>query len=188
MRNEGVEKSELFRSGGIVVGVIGLVVAAVVLVYSTTVAGFDPLTWTVTLLAALTVWSVLIRPALVLHEDELELRNISHTLRIPYRRIREVEINQVTRVHAEGRTYVAGGFGRSRGTIRKDAKIPPDAKPGQHSLGHLVEDRINRRAREAKRLADDTVEAAPVRRSWAVWELGAAAVLVVAILLAAVLA
>jgi hypothetical protein len=187
VRNEGVEKSELFRSGGTTVGGVGLVVAAAVLVHSTVVSGFDPLTWTVTLLAALTVWSVLIRPALVLHADELEVRNISHTLHIPYRLIREVEVHQVTRVHAGDRTYVAGGFGRSRGTIRKDAKVPSDARIGQHSLAHLVEERINRRAREAGRI-DDASEPAPVRRDWAAPELAAAAVLVVATVLAVVLA
>ncbi|KRB79559.1 hypothetical protein ASE01_22760 [Nocardioides sp. Root190] len=187
MRNEGVEKSELFRSGGIVVGAIGLVAAAVVLVYSTAVVGFDPLTWSATLLLAVIVWSVLIRPAVVLHVEELEVRNVSHTLRIPYQRIREVEINQVTRVHTPERTYVAGGFGRSRGTIRKDARVAPDAKLGQHSLGHLVEERINRRATEAKRTAVEGAEVAPVRRTWAAAELGAGAVLVVATLLASVL-
>lgn len=172
--------AEAFRSGGRAVGVLGLVVIAAVLAYSVVLAEFHLATWPLALLAGVVVWSVLIRPAVVLREHEVELRNVFHTVRIPYVRVRDVEIGQMTRVHVEGTTYVAGAFGRSRGEIRRDTRAPSDARLDQHSLGWIIEDRISRRAADARRAAGEAAAHPPVRRTWARVELTALAVLTVA--------
>lgn len=186
MRSEGDDKGEEFRSGGRTVGVLGLVAVVAVLVYSAFLAEFHLATWPAALLAAVVVWSVLIRPAVVLREHEVELRNVVHTVSVPYARIRDVEVNQMTRLHVDERTYVAGSFGRSRGEIRRDARAPSDARLDQHSLGWLVQERISRRAADARRTVGDSAAELPVRRSWARVELTLLVVLAVATVVALV--
>lgn len=171
MRSEGDERTEEFRSGGRAVGVLGLAAVVAVLAYSAFFAEFHLATWPAALLAAVVVWSVLIRPAVVLREQAVELRNVFHTVSVPYARIRDVEVSQVTRVHLDERTYVAGSFGRSRGEIRRDARAPSDARLDQHSLGWIVQERISRRAADARRTAGDSAAQLPVRRAWARVEL-----------------
>lgn len=181
MQNEGVEKVERYSSGGRGTGVVGLVIVAAVALYGILDRGADYQAWFIALcvLFAALLWAILLRPALVLHDDEIELRNILKDRWIPYARITEIKIDQMTVVHTEDDKYIGAGFGRSRRMIRRDgtsggtagldlngrfesgfAADPPDER---RSIGWLVQDKVQRRAANARDLGADP---GPVRATW----------------------
>lgn len=194
MRSEGDEKGERYSSGGIVSGVTGLVAIVAVLAYGVLDEGADLASWVYPglLLAAGLIWAVLLRPAVVLHPEELELRNVFHSRWIPYGRIDSLAIDQVTRVEVDERRYVGSGFGRARLAINRDAQAGPNAPSDRRSLGWLVEEKIRRRM-SSERTALPTGsraaigEPAPVRRTWAVPEVAVVSVLAVVTLVLALL-
>lgn len=69
--------------------------------------------------------------------------------------------------------FVGSGFGRSRLTINRDAKAGPGARPEEHSVGWLVEEKVRRRMKPH----DAFTERGEVRRVWALPEIVALAVL-----------
>ena len=176
MRSEGVGKAERYSSGGVVSGVVGLAVAVAILGFAVFDSGSDFPAWgyPLTVLAAVGVWAVLIRPAVVLHEAELELRNVFHSRWVPYARITSVVVGQVTTIRVDEAKYVGSGFGRSRLAINRDAKATQAGLTDKHSLGWLVEEKLQRRAKAAVREGEPAGE---VRRTWAVPEIAALAVL-----------
>lgn len=189
MQSEGAEKAERYRSGGLVTGVIGIVLVVGVIVFGLVVEndGLAPWAYPLLLLAGVLVWAVLIRPAVVLHPDELELRNVLHSRWLPYPRITAVAITQVTVAHAGDDRYVGSGFGRSRRVLHRDARAlqepDQDVTRAGVSLGGLVEDKIRRRMD-----AEVFAEPGPVRRTWAWGEIAALGVLALATLVTALVA
>lgn len=175
MESEGGEKAERYSSGGLVSGVLGLVAVAAMLGYGLVSDrdGYAPWAYPALLFAGVLVWAILLRPAVVLHRDELELRNVLHSRFIPFARISSVAINQMTVVVVDDDKFVGSGFGRSRITINRDAKAGPDAGSGQHSVGWLVEEKVRRRMRPH----DAVTDRGEVRRAWAVPEIVALAAL-----------
>lgn len=182
MQNEGDEKAERYSSGGLVSGVVGLIAVVALIAFGllTEGDGFAPWAYPALLLAGVLVWAILLRPAVLLHRDELELRNVLHSRFIPFARITSVQINQMTVVVVEDRRFVGSGFGRSRLTINRDAKVGPDAPAERHSVGYLVEEKVRRRMRPH----DAVTDPGEVRRTWAVPEIAALAVLTLATLVA----
>lgn len=180
MENEGVAKVERYRSGGTISGVVGM--AAVVLLLGWGLAsnndGMAPWAFPALVLGGVLVWAILLRPSIALHRDELELRNVLHTRFVPFARITAFRIDQMTVVEVDGKRYVGSGFGRSRLTINRDAKVGPDAPSDRHSVGWLVEEKVRRRMRPH----DAVAEPGQVRREWAWAEIGALAVLALATL------
>lgn len=175
MQNEGDEKAERYSSGGLISGVVGLVAVVALIAFGLVSGGdgFAPWAYPALLLAGVLVWAILLRPAVLLHRDELELRNVLHSRFIPFARISSVQINQMTVVHVDDDKFIGSGFGRSRLTINRDAKVGPAAPAEQHSLGYLVEEKIRRRMRPHDAVSDP----GEVRRTWAVPEIVALAVL-----------
>jgi len=192
VRSEGDEKGERYSSGGVASGVTGLVAVAAVLAYGVLDDGADLAAWVYPglLLATALIWAVLLRPAVVLHPEELELRNVFHSRWVPYARISSLAINQVTRVEVDEDRYVGSGFGRARLAINRDAKADPDAPSERRSLGWLVEEKIRRRMK-ADRMDGPTgsglgaAEPGPVRRTWAVREIAVVSALALATLVTA---
>lgn len=186
MQSEGGEKAERYSSGGLVSGVVGLVAVAVMIGFGlvSDADGFAPWAYPALLLAGVLVWAILLRPAVVLHRDELELRNVLHSRFIPFARITSVKINQMTVVGVGDDTFVGSGFGRSRMTIKRDAKAEREAASDQHSVGWLVEEKVRRRTRPHDPVADP----GEVRRVWAMPEIVALAVLAVVTLVVALVA
>ncbi|WGX98332.1 hypothetical protein [Nocardioides sp. L-11A] len=184
MQNEGVEKAERYSSGGLTVGVIGLVLVVVAIGYGLLdpEAGFAPWAYPFCLLLGVLIWVILIRPALRLHHDELELRNALHTRWVPFALITSVEIGQVTVVQVGETRYVGSGFGRSRRTIRRDESAADDAPLEKRSTAWLIEDKLRRRMVAGQDLAARTGldGAREVRHAWAWPEIGALVVLLVA--------
>ncbi len=184
MQSEGDEKAERYRSGGLFSGVVGLLVVVALLVYGlvSETDGFGAWVYPLLLLVGVLCWAILLRPAVLLHRDEIELRNVLHTRWIPFGRIDQVQVGQVTSVHADERRYVGSGFGRSRLTINRDARAGEDSSTGRHSLGWLVEEKIHRRMRA------EGAATGPVRRTWAWPEIVALVVLTLATLVTALVA
>ncbi|GAA1531222.1 hypothetical protein [Nocardioides humi] len=190
MRNEGVEKVERYSSGGLVVGLIGVGLVVVVLGYGLldAEAGFAPWAYPLCLLLGVLAWAVLIRPALRLHRDEVELRNVLHTRWVPFALITSVEISQVTIVRVGEERYVGSGFGRTRRTLRRDETAPDDAPLERRSTAWLIEDRIRRRSVAARDPATSSLGEHEVRHAWAWPEIIALGVLAVATVVLALVA
>lgn len=180
MQSEGDGKAERYSSGGLVSGVVGLIAVVALIAFGLVAEGdgFEPWAYPALLLAGVLVWAILLRPAIVLHRDELELRNVLHSRFIPFARITSVQVNQMTVVFVDDDKFVGSGFGRSRLTINRDAKAGPDAPAGQHSVGYLVEEKLRRRMRPH----DAVTDPGEVRRTWAVPEIVALVVLALATL------
>lgn len=190
MQSEGVDKPERYASGGVVGGVLGLAGVLTVATYGVVgaTADYAPWFWAALVLTAFLIYLVLMRPAVVLHGSEVELRNLVSSWWVPYARLTGVEVKQMTKLYVSGERYVGAGFGRTRRAIRRDGAI--GASPGEQarevddkaSLGRLVEAKLERRMSNARR---DRAEAGPVRRTWAWPELGTLGALVVVVLLLA---
>lgn len=180
-----MKKSERYSTGGAATGVVGIVVVAVYLVVAAVDGdiGFPAWGYPVGLAFIVLAWAIMIRPAVCLHEDEVELRNVLHSRWIPYVAVTDVEIRQVTTIHVGERRYVGSGLGRTRRTIHRDHARGPDARPEDHSLGWLVESRIRREAEKRQEFASGETPAVRRTPRWP----EAAAVLVL-VVLAAVLA
>lgn len=181
-------------TSGTVPGWLGLVIVAVVLVtiLLSQRTGGGLLLALCTLLAGVLVWAVLLRPRVVVGEEELELRNAFVSRHIPYSAIESIDVRTATLVRAGGRRYVGAGVGRSVRTMVRAGtpaeRTPMKTKPGQ--LGtEGVPDFLLARVRD-KRAATGGPGAAtggPVRTSYAVPEAAAAAVLALAVLVTALL-
>lgn len=178
MQNEGVEKVERYSSGGLVMGVVGLVLAVGAIGYGIVdrEAGFAPWGFALLALFGVAAWAVMIRPSLLLHHDVVELRNIIRTHWVPYGRITSVEVAQVTVVQTDDAKYVGSGFGRTRRVQARDQRLSEDAHL-RHSAGRLIEDKLRRRAAAAK---ERGAELAEVRHAWAWPEIVALVVLTLA--------
>ncbi|WP_182377420.1 hypothetical protein [Nocardioides sp. WS12] len=167
MQSEGVKKTERFSTGGMVGGVVGIVSVLVVVVLATVDPTGDLPAWAYAAAAFVVaaIWAVLLRPALVLGEREVEVRNILHTRWIPYTRISEVNVELVTTFETDEGSYVASGFGRSRRKIRRDGRGLVEEQPKNPSMGWLVEQKLQRRIDDAKFASG---EDGPIRheRAW----------------------
>lgn len=166
MQSEGVKKAERFSTGGKAGGVCGIASVVIVLVLSALDPTGDLPLWAYpcAALAVVAMWAILLRPAVVLGPDEVELRNILHSRWIPYARISELRVDIVTTFQTDEGPYVASGFGRSRRKIRRDIRGLVEEKPTNPSLGWLVEQKLLRRIDDAKYA---TGEVGPIRRAWA---------------------
>lgn len=172
MQSAGSKKPEVFRSGGLASGVIGIVcvIAVVGLGVGDPRLDFPLWGYPLALLIAGLLAALLITPCLRIGEDELELRNPFGVHRIPWSRIDGVEIGQVTKVRVGDDVLIGSAFGRTRRAIRSDARLEGRdelARPDEHSLGWLVEQKIERRVLDARRFGDAGagVDAGPPARS-----------------------
>jgi hypothetical protein len=182
VQNEGVDKVERYSSGGLVMGVTGLVLLAAVMIYGLVddEAGFAPWAYPFCLLLGVLTWMVMIRPAVRLHRDELELRNVLHTRWVPFASITRVDITQVTVVDVGEQRYVGSGFGRTRGTIRQDRRASHETPLEKRSTAWLIQDKIERRIAAARERRTTAEGGAEVRRAWAVPEIAVLGVLALA--------
>lgn len=177
MESEGRKKAERFSSSSTVAGVIVIVAVVAVMAGGVFDSTREIPVWCYPcgVLVAVAVWVVMLRPAVLLGEDELELRNVFHSRWIPYLQITGVVVEQVTSVRTEGGTYLGSGFGRTRRTIQLDRVRAARGSTKDLSLGLLVEQKIKRRIDTAREFADRTGHepSAPVRRTWAWPEIAA---------------
>ncbi|HWI42720.1 MAG TPA: hypothetical protein VNS81_03830 [Nocardioides sp.] len=184
MSDEGRGKPERFASGGRGTGVVGLVVDAVLLVYGVVEprADYAAWAWPALLLAGVVIWVVLVRPAVVVRGDLLELRNLVRSTWLPLARATRVEIAQMTTVHTAEGKHVGVGLSRSRRQVGQDLRLGDLApRTKTKSLGGMVEEKLNRGAARAREdQARLGTEPPAVRHTWAWPEIAALVVLTVA--------
>lgn len=169
-------------------GVLGLVLVAVFLTLS--VLAWDPGTplgiAILSVLGAVLIWAVLLRPAVWITTRDLVLRSIFTTTRIPLAAIDDVIVTQVLAIRVGERRYTSPAIGY---TVRQNTKlrlrgssVPP---PSETSVPQaFVESRIRHLAQDTRERTgvragspEQAALAADVRRSWAWPELGAVALL-----------
>ena len=102
------------------------------------------------LLAAVVSYVAQIRPAVVLDETHLTLRNMLGAVHVPWPAVGEVLVQQIVTVEAGDRVYDCPAVGRSPRQIRRDASLPLDHHPTEDSFGRFVESQILHRARDAR--------------------------------------
>jgi len=151
----------------------------------------------------LLVWCFMLRPRLVIGSSDLQLRNPFLTWYVPLASVRKVAVRAVTRVHTDERRFdgvAVGrparaltrarpvrrgsigvpGLGSSRVTEDADASRVPKGQLDANMTADFVVEQILFAADRAREAHPDP---RPPRRTWAWLELGALAVLLVALVL-----
>ena len=160
---------ERFAGGGRVTGVIGLVVAAGIVVIAITEPGEIPLPVVAgALVAAVLIWSTMLKPQVSVAGDRLVLRNMLETIRIPLAAIEEVAVRQVLVVRVADKRFVSPGVGRSvRQAIRSGGDSSPrytrpalgpalgGATPSQIESGIAYADYVEHRIKDLVQLDRD---------------------------------
>lgn len=192
MQSEGVKKSERYSSGGGIAGGIGIVglAAGVGVGLFDSRADFPAWIYSCAVLLAVAIWALMLRPAVVLDDDGIELRNVLQSVWVPYARIKDVAVTQFTTIRTtDERKFTGSGFGRTRRAMKYDQARAGEGTAKNVSIGWLVEDKIQRRADAARDLAgapgDATAEA---RRAWALPEIASLSLAAVVTLVLAALA
>ena len=176
---------EFVPTSGKVTGVIGLLIAAGVVVVGLVdrEQGFPPVVIGIALLAGALIWATMLRPRMWATGEHLVMRNALSTTRIPLAAIEQIAVRQVVSVRAGERRYVSPAVGKSwrqsllasRGRARTTAQ-------GSTPYPVFVEERLHQLADDARRdagvapLSDEQLAlAAGVRREWAWPEIAALA-------------
>lgn len=190
---------QVFRAtSGTLVGRVSLGMAVFLIAYQWAVSpgmGAAQLS-AVVLVVGVLVWSVLLRPRVVVRRDVAELRNMFSDTVVPLASIDDVRVRQTLNVYVGEQRYQCVGIGRSARSLMKgrggttavgfgSVAGPGDAGTGQSEQGmpyhQVVEEQLLERASQARR---DRLTAGPVRREPALPELGALAGAVLLSLLA----
>ena len=185
---------EEFRpTSGRAMGVVGLLVCAVVVVYGVLTDGF-PVAWIwVALVVGVLVWSSSLRPRVAATSSHLVLRNMLSTVSVPLAAIEQVVVSQVLAVRVGEKRYVSPAIGKSwRQAIKGNRQKPTATSETPYPV--FVEERISRLASDARDqagvalLSDEQLAlASDVRRTWAWPEIGALALATGGLLVALVL-
>ncbi|WP_122818487.1 hypothetical protein [Nocardioides pantholopis] len=142
------EVVERFRpTSGRVVGVLGLLLAAVVVVVGLR-DGLDLAVVVGAVVGGVLVWSAVLRPGLAVTSETLVMRNMLETTEIPLAAIEEVAVRQFTAVRAGGKRYVSPVVGQTMRQLRKGDRAATKPEPTA-SYPAFVEDRIRRLAADA---------------------------------------
>jgi len=188
--DEQVERFTVWSSK--IVGVIGLVAVAVIVLLGVTGAGGDyhPAVYAVCGLIGVVIWVVIIRPEVAIAGDRLVLRNPLNKVGVPLAAIEQIAVRRWVAVRVGDRTLTNAGISRSRrqGVRDDQRKDVTGIEIAALSYGAIVERRIQRQAEEArdrqgvKLHSDEQLAlAADVRKTWAWPEIAALAVLSVAV-------
>jgi hypothetical protein len=171
-------------------GVLGLVLVSVFLVLS--VVAWDPGrplgVAILSVLGAVVIWAVLLRPAVWTTGTELVLRGMFHSTRIPLAAIDDVVVTQLLAIRVGDRRYTspAIGYTARQNTKRRLKGRSSDLPRAEETLvaQAFVESRIRHLAQDTRERTgvrpgspEQAALAAQVRRTYAWPELGAVAVL-----------
>ena len=146
-------RKQTFRSpGGVITGGITVAVTLALAGFGAFYPGAGWADWliVVMLLLALVSYVGQIRPAVVLGETDLVLRNMLGTVHVPWPAVGEVLVRQIVTVEAGDRIYDCPAVGRSPRQIKRDSALPLDHHPTEDSFGLFVESQILHRARDAR--------------------------------------
>jgi hypothetical protein len=115
-------------------------------------------------LLALVVYVAQVRPAVVLGESALELRNMLESVHVPWPAVGDVHVRQFVIVTVGDREFNCAAVGRSRRQVRRDnrravagllAEVPDSRQSvtgnvAEESFGKFVETKIRNRAVDAR--------------------------------------
>lgn len=146
------------------------------------------------LLFAALAWTALLRPRVSIESDELVLRNMVDTVRVPLAAVEDVVVRQVLAVRAGDKRFTSPAVGRTRRQLGRETLHSGGAaaeRTQDEAFGLFVQERIRERAKnERERLgirvasAEQVALAETARRVPAVpeivWLVGSVALLVVA--------
>lgn len=173
-------------TNGRVLGVLGLLLGLGIAVGAPAAGIEGAWVWSaVGLLVAVLMWAGLLRPVVLIEGDELVLRNMLDTVRVPLAAIDTVAVGQVLAVFVDDDRYVAPSIGRSRRQLhgRRLPGAMADA-PQLPDVGLFVEERIRHRVETAQKTG---AEPGPVVRERAWAEIAALVVAGVLVVVAVVL-
>ncbi len=146
-------RPETFRSSGAVVfggitavGAIALAVLAAV----HPDAGAPGWVSAALVLLALVVYVAQVRPAVVLDESELVMRNMLESVRVPWPAVGDVQVRQFVIVEVGEREFNCAAVGRSRRQVRRDNREAVAGHPAEESFGRFVETKIRNRAVDSR--------------------------------------
>lgn len=163
-------------SNGRVTGVIGLVVAVMIVVGGVLSASTAAIS--AGLLVGLLTWLVLLRPRVGTRGTDLVLRGTVSTVTVPLASIESVSVRQVLAIWSGGRRYVSAAVGNTFREINRQrrggAGSLESVPTGERKYADQVGDIIYERSREARR---DGAPTGPARREWAIVEIGLLGVL-----------
>jgi hypothetical protein len=188
VRDEDAVVERFPATNGRLTGIVGLVVAGVVLVIAVldwdTGAGLGIAIAAV--LGALLVWVTMLRPALWTTSRELVMRGMLRTDRIPLAAIRQVSITQMLAVTVGDRRYVSPVIGYSARQSMRARSGSASTPKIESSHQMLVETRIAHLAQEARDVqgigeGSQEQQALVVRRTWAWPEICGIGLLVLAL-------
>jgi hypothetical protein len=133
--DESLEDLEHFApTGGRIVGVLGLVMAAgFVALWALDRDGVPAPVAAAALVGGVLVWASLLRPQVSVSRDTLHLRNMLETVHVPLAAIDELVVRQVLAVRVGDKKFVSPAVGRK---LRKVMRAP---RPGQIFLPNLPE-------------------------------------------------
>lgn len=146
-------RPETFRStGALVFGgmTVGAALTLAVLAAVHPDAGAPAWLSAALVLLAVVVYVAQVRPAVVLDESELVLRNMLESVHLPWAAIEEVRIRQFLSVEVGGREFNCAAVGRSRRQIRRDNRPAVEENLAETSFGRFVETKIRNRASDAR--------------------------------------
>jgi len=146
-------RKQTFRSpGGLITGCLTVAFTLGLAAFGAFYPGSGWADWliTVMVLIALVSYVAQIRPAVVLGETHLVLRNMLGSVHVPWPAVGEVVVQQIVTVEAGDHVYDCPAVGRSPRQIQRDAALPLDHPPTEDSFGLFVESQIVHRARDAR--------------------------------------
>ena len=115
-------EQEMFpATNGLATGIGGLVVAAVAAVLGLTWVDYRyaPVLLSIALLLAVLTYAVVLRPRVGIDGDDLVLRQVFSTTRIPLAAVQEVELRRIAVFHVGGRRYDSPALSRTRPLSRR---------------------------------------------------------------------
>ena len=146
-------RPETFRSSGALVfggiTVVGALALAVVAAVHPR-AGAPGWVPAALVLLGVVVYIAQVRPAVVLEESELVLRNMLESVRVPWPAVQDVRVRQFLSVQVGEREFNCAAVGRSRRQVRRDNRMIVAANPAEASFGRFVETKIRNRAADAR--------------------------------------
>ncbi len=145
--------AQTFRSAGsLLTGVLTVVMGTALAAFGAFYPGAGWPDWLIAAMVLLAVVSYVaqIRPAVILGESHLTLRNMLRTVHVPWPAVGEVYVRQIVTVEVGERVFDSPAVGRSPRQIRRDAALPPDHHATQDSFGLVVENQIRHRATNAR--------------------------------------
>jgi len=146
-------RAQTFRSpGGVITGAVTVVVSLALAAFGAFYPGAGWADWLVAAMVLVAVLSYVaqIRPAVVLAESHLVLRNMLGTVHVPWPAVGEVLVRQVLSVGVGDQVFDCPAVGRSPRQISRDAALPVDHHATEDSFGLFVENQIVHRATESR--------------------------------------